>query len=68
MRHVARFFAFAVAGAVSWSPAALGQEEEPVGRTLLDGGFDQTLLMLGVTRRFQRDSRQAQAHGKRGDR
>ncbi|HYO56021.1 hypothetical protein [Archangium sp.] len=31
--------------------------EPPTRLPLLDGGFDQTLLLLGVTRRFQRDSR-----------
>ena len=31
---------------------------EPTTRLpVLDGGFDQTILMLGVIRRFRRDSR-----------
>ena len=35
-----------------------GELREPTTRLpILDGGFDQTLLVLGVTRRFQRDSR-----------
>ncbi|AKJ01615.1 hypothetical protein ATI61_103330 [Archangium gephyra] len=35
-----------------------GELSEPTTRLpILDGGFDQTLLLLGVTRRIQRDSR-----------
>jgi hypothetical protein len=35
-----------------------GELREPATRLpVLDGGFDQTFLMMGVTRRFQRDSR-----------
>ncbi|OJT21102.1 hypothetical protein BO221_29995 [Archangium sp. Cb G35] len=35
-----------------------GELSEPTTTLpILDGGFDQTLLLLGVTRRFQRDSR-----------
>jgi hypothetical protein len=35
-----------------------GELSEPATRLpILDGGFDQTVLLLGITRRFQRDSR-----------
>jgi hypothetical protein len=54
MRHVARFFAFAVAGAVSWSPAALAQEEEIVGQTSPEVG-EFTVASAGDVRAYAQD-------------
>jgi hypothetical protein len=71
MRHARVLFALAVWGTVSWEDWDLFAELVVLDRgdlshpattlPILDGGFDQTHLVVGLTRRFKREDTRRQS-------